>query len=74
MISIIAAEWSVCINNAKFLKIESKKIIFQKNKGDSQKAKLFINFERSKYFFINVKNLKKWKTKHNEKRMKKHNC
>ena len=58
-ISVIAAENLVRNNYAKFLKIETKTINVQGNKGDSKKAKLFITLERSKDFFINMENFNK---------------
>ncbi len=58
-ISVIAAENLVRNNYAKFLKIETKTISVQGNKGDSKKAKLFITLERSKDFFINMENFNK---------------
>ena len=58
-ISVIAAENLVRNNYAKFLKIETKTINVQGNKGESKKAKLFITLERSKDFFINMENFNK---------------
>ena len=58
-ISVIAAENLVRNNYAEFLKIETKTINVQGNKGDSKKAKLFITLKRSADFFTNMENFNK---------------